>query len=185
MKKSDFTPHIRLCTPEDLDDIMDLQERICASMPRPDLFVATCREENASYLAEPNVIFGTYDHDRLIAYASLAFPEKASDNLGWDLGWDEDTVRRCAKLDTIVVDPAYRGYGLQRTLISHCLSYAKAPDPDCFVLTTVSPANTYSLRNVQSEGFQILKRMTKYGSRDRYVLGYHASGHFPEIYPHP
>ena len=43
MKKSDFTPHIRLCTPEDLDDIMDLQARICASMPRPDLFVATCR----------------------------------------------------------------------------------------------------------------------------------------------
>lgn len=185
MKISDFTPHIRLCTLADLDDIMNLQERICASMPRPDLFVATCREENVSYLTEPNAIFGTYEHGRLIAYASLAFPLEASDNLGWDLGWNADTVRRCAKLDTIVVDPDYRGHGLQCTLISHCLSYAKAPDPDCFVLTTVSPANTYSLRNVQSEGFQILKRMTKYGGRDRYVLGYHTSGHFPEIYQHP
>lgn len=150
-------------------------------MPRPDLFVATCREENASYLTEPNVIFGTYEHGRLIAYASLAFPLEASVIL-WGSWRDADTVRRCAKLDTIVVDPDYRGHGLQRTLISHCLSYAKAPDPDCFVLTTVSPENIYSLRNVQSEGFQILKRMLKYGGRDRYVLGYHASGYFPEIY---
>lgn len=182
MKTSEFIPHIRLCTPADLDDIMKLQERICACIPEPALFVATCREENASYLAEPNVIFGTYDHDRLIAYASLAFPGEASDNLGWDLGWNADTVRRCAKLDTIVVDPNYRGHGLQRTLITHCLSYAKAPDPDCFVLTTVSPANTYSLRNMQSKGFQILKRMIKYGGRDRYVLGYHISGSFPEVH---
>ena len=180
MHSSDFS--IRLCTLQELDAIMDLQDRICAAITQPDLFASTCREENASYLTPPNVIYGVFEQERLIAYASLAFPKDASDNLGWDLGWNADTVRRCAKLDTIVVDPDYRGHGLQRTLISHCLSYAKAPDPDCFVLTTVSPANTYSLRNVQSEGFQILKRMTKYGGRDRYVLGYHASGHFPEIY---
>lgn len=181
MKLSHFTPHIRLCTLADLDDIMELQDRICASMPEPDLFVSTCREENATYLTDPNAIFGTYDNGKLIAYASLVFPGEDSDNLGWDLGWSADTVRRCSKLDTIVVDPDYRGHGLQRTLIRHCLSFAKALDSDGFVLTTVSPANTYSLHNVQSEGFQILKRMSKYGGRDRYILGYRMSGIFPEM----
>lgn len=181
MQLSDFTPHIRPCFSADLDAIMELQDRICASIPDPDLFVATCRKENASYLNDPNVILGAFDQGKMIAYASLAFPGEASDNLGWDLGWDSDTVRRCAKLDTIVVDSAYRGHGLQRTLITCCLSYARVPDPDCIVLTTVSPANSYSLHNVQEEGFQILKRMEKYGGHDRYLLGHSPSGHFPHV----
>ena len=170
MNHSDFS--IRLCSSDDLDAIMQLQELICSTISDPDLFVATCREENAGYLISPTIILGVFDQSRLIAYASLAFPGKNPDNLGWGLEWEESTVCRCAKLDTIVVDPDYRGYGLQRTLIRHCLSHAKCWNTDVIVLTTVSPANKYSLRNVQCEGFQILKRMNKYGGHDRYVLGY-------------
>lgn len=163
---------IRLCSMDDLDAIMQLQERICAAITEPNLFVSTCREENATYLTAPNIILGVYAQTRLIAYASLAFPGSQKDNLGWDLDWEEANVGRCAKLDTIVVDPDYRGHGLQRTLIRHCLTHAKDWNEMAIVLTTVSPANQYSLRNVQSEGFQILKRMNKYGGRDRYILGY-------------
>lgn len=183
MSLCDFTPHIRPCLASELYPIMELQDRICATMPQPDLFVATSLEENASYLSDPNVIFGAFDQGKLIAYASLAFPSIAPDNLGWDLGWKAQIVEHCAKLDTIVVDPAYRGHGLQRTLIQCCLSYARVPDPYCMVLTTVSPENTYSLRNVQSEGFQILKRMEKYGGKDRYILGHSSTGHFPNVTP--
>lgn len=170
MTNSEYS--IRVCTAKDLDSIMCLQERICAAITQPDLFVSTCREENASYLILPNIILGVFDQERLIAYASLAFPDTQKDNLGWDLGWSEDLIHHCAKLDTIVVDSSYRGHGLQRALIRHCLSYASTLDDACIVLTTVSPANQYSLRNVRSEGFQILKRMNKYGGHDRYILGY-------------
>ena len=100
MHSSDFS--IRLCTLQELDDIMDLQDRICAAITQPDLFASTCREENASYLTPPNVIYGVFKQKRLIAYASLAFPKDASDNLGWDLGWNSTQIRHCAKLDTIV-----------------------------------------------------------------------------------
>ena len=74
MHSSDFS--IRLCTLQELDDIMDLQDRICAAITQPDLFASTCREENASYLTPPNVIYGVFKQKRLIAYASLAFPKK-------------------------------------------------------------------------------------------------------------
>ena len=75
MYSSDFS--IRLCTLLELDDIMDLQDRICAAITQPDLFASTCREENASYLTPPNVIYGVFKQKRLIAYASLAFPKDA------------------------------------------------------------------------------------------------------------
>ena len=179
MHSSDFS--IRLCTLQELDDIMDLQDRICATITQPDLFASTCREENASYLTPPNVIYGVFKQKRLIAYASLAFPKNASDNLGWDLGWNSTQIRHCAKLDTIVVDPDFRGLGLQRTLIDRCISHTLKQDPDSILLTTVSPSNLFSLRNVQNEGFQILKRMLKYGGKERYVLGYCPSGQFPAV----
>lgn len=179
MCSSDFS--IRLCTLQELDAIMELQDRICAAISHPDLFASTCREENASYLTQPNVIYGVFEQKRLIAYASLAFPKDASDNLGWDLGWNPAEIWHCAKLDTIVVDPAFRGLGLQRILIDRCISHTLKQDPDSILLTTVSPSNIFSLRNVQNKGFQILKRMLKYGGKDRYVLGYCPSGQFPAV----
>ena len=39
MHSSDFS--IRLCTLQELDDIMDLQDRICAAITQPDLFAST------------------------------------------------------------------------------------------------------------------------------------------------
>ncbi len=162
---------IRRCSTTDLDDIMALQEHICETMTNPDLFVATGRRDNADYLLSPNAIFGVYDGTRLTAYGSLVFPNDAPENLGHDLGWHLEKILCCATLDTIVVDPDYRGLGLQRRLIQECLSYARCVLPDCIVLTTVSPFNEYSLRNVQSQNFQILKRLIKYGGHERYILG--------------
>ena len=38
-------------------------------------------------------------------------------------------------------------------------------------MTTVSPYNEYSLRNVQAEGFTVRKRLMKYGGHERFILG--------------
>ena len=163
MNITDFQPEIRKCTLEDLDKIMDLQEHICQTMDDTRLFVATSREENRDFLIFPNTIIGVFDGKKLIAYGSLVFPNDAPENNGWDLDWSREKISHCVTLDTIVVDPDYRGHGLQRTLIRRCVSYAIDLMPDVTVLTTVSPFNKYSLHNVQAEGFQILKRKEKYG----------------------
>lgn len=162
---------IRACTPADLDAIMTLQQHICDTMTQPDLFVPTCRAQNADFLTAPNAIFGVFDDARLVAYGSLVFPNDDPDNLGWDLGWTRETVCHCATLDTIVVDPQYRGLHLQRRLIQTCVAYAREVLPGCRILTTISPYNEFSLRNGLSEGFQIQKRLIKYGGKERYILG--------------
>ena len=162
---------IRRCALPDLDAIMELQQHISDTMTNPDLFVATDRADNRDYLISPNAIFGVYDETRLIAYGSLIFPNDAPENLGWDLGWNREKLFSTATLDTIVVDPDYRGHGLQRMLIQTCVSYAREILPSCNVMTTVSPYNEYSLRNVQAEGFTVRKRLMKYGGHERFILG--------------
>ena len=162
---------IRRCMLDDLDSIMELQQHISYTMTNPDLFVSTDRSDNRDYLISPNAIFGVYDGERLAAYGSIIFSNDAPENLGWDLAWNREKLFHTATLDTIVVDPDYRGHGLQRRLTRECLSYARKLLPGCNVLTTVSPYNEYSLRNVQAEGFEIQKRLMKYGGHERYILG--------------
>lgn len=162
---------IRPCKPTELDALMALQEKICRGMEKDDWFAVTEREDNEKFIKDPNAILGVFDGDRLAAYGSIGFLGNAKDNLGWDLGLAEEAVCHCATLDTIVVDPNYRGMGLQRELIRRCVSYAREKDPRCQVLATVAPDNIYSLRNVQAEGFEILARREKYGGKERYILG--------------
>lgn len=164
----------RVCTLEDLDQIMELQEKICQGMgEHPDWFADTSREDNAWFLEEPNLLLGVFDGDRLAAYGSIGFEEDAPGSMGWEFGWDEETVRRCALLDTIVVDEDYRGQGLQRELICRCVEHAAGVKSGCIVLTTIAPDNIYSLRNAQAEGFEVQKRVKKYGGKDRYILSLH------------
>ncbi|MCI8559563.1 MAG: GNAT family N-acetyltransferase [Dorea sp.] len=171
LKKKREELAIRPCEETEIDELMLLQENIYRAMEQPDWFAVTSRDENKRFFEEPNVILGVYDEDKLIAYGSVGFLRDSPDNLGWDLGWTREKVHRCAVLDTIVVDPRYRGLGLQRELIRRCVEYASEKEPGCIVLTTVSPDNNYSLRNVQAEGFEVLMRKEKYGGKERYILG--------------
>ena len=164
-------PALRLCTPQDLDGLMRLQEAVCQGLTDPSLFVPTSREDNAGYLRLPHRIIGAFAGERLVAYCSLVFPGAAPDNLGWDLGWPPQRVQACAMVDTVAVDAAFRGMGLQRNLVRRALEEARGFLPDTFLLTTVSPRNVHSLRNMQGEGFEILLQTQKYGGLDRLILG--------------
>ena len=141
-------------------------------MTNPDLFVATDRADNRDYLISPNAIFLVSTmRPASSPTAPSIFPNDAPENLGWDLGWNREKLFSTATLDTIVVDPDYRGHGLQRMLIQTCVSYAREILPSCNVMTTVSPYNEYSLRNVQAEGLYGRKRLMKYGGHERFILG--------------
>lgn len=161
----------QFCTIEDLEAVMELQRKISAAMEQKEWFAETSREENRKFFKAPNLVLGVYDQDRLIAYGSMGFLEEDPENLGWDLEWEKDTVLGCANLDTIVVDPDYRGCGLQRELIRRCVERAQEEKPEGKILTTICPENVYSMRNAQAEGFEILLRTKKYGGKDRYILG--------------
>ncbi len=161
---------VRKCTDADLDAIMALQETVYNALENKELFVTSSREENAVNLVEPNFILGCFNGEQLIAYCSLAVPGENNDNLGWDLGWQPEKVRSCARLDTVAVHPDYRG-GIQQRLMHRALAFAAENRCIQCILTTVSPQNKYSLHNVQAMGFEILMKKLKYGGKERFILG--------------
>ncbi len=161
---------VRICTAADLDEMMALQEIVCLAIENQDIFVATDRKENAGYFDAPNFVIGCFDGEKMIAYSTLVMPGKGPGNYGWDLDWPLEKILSCAKLDTIVVHPDYRGNQLQQKLIALTVELAGENHDIKYLLATVSPYNKYSLHNVQTMGFEILMKKLKYGGKERFIL---------------
>ena len=165
---------MKTCTEADLDKMMALQETVCSSIQNQDIFMPSDREDNAAYLEAPNFVIGCFDGETLVAYSSFVLPGEDACNYGWDLGWPLEKILSCAKLDTVVVHPSYRGNHLQQQLIAFALEFARENnDRDHgikYILTTVSPSNEHSLHNVQEMGFEVLMQKRKYGGKERFIL---------------
>lgn len=108
------------------------------------------------------------DGDRLAASFDILYPGIESYNYGYDLGLTEDELRLVIHMDTSAVHPDYRGLGLQRRMIANA-EMELSGQGRRILLSTVHPDNLYSLNNLLRQGYEIQKRMQKYGS-ERYIL---------------
>ena len=157
--------------PEDLPEVLMLQERVHSTMADPSCFVMTSEEEFSESL-EKDLCLGIY-HNGVLAAASLLIYNRDTDrNLGKKMGFDP---LECATLDTAFVDERFRGAGLQRELISCRLREAYLNGAK-YSFATVAPENTHSLNNLTDSGFEIYKKTHMYGNYLRYVLIRTATG---------
>src|SRR5690606_3348903 len=92
--------------------------------------------------------------DRLIAYRYISIPGIRNHNLGLDIGIPHEQLKKVIHLETTVVDPIYRGNGLQ-DLTLQIASKLVRKEGYRHLLCTVSPYNFYSLYNVMKNGLKI------------------------------
>ena len=124
-------------------------------------------------------ILGAFDRGRLIAYGVLGLPNPGGYNLGRDLGLPQGELARVAHLAGAAVHPDWRGRGLQRRLTAERLRLAKS-FARAHVISTVSPFNYCSWRNLVAHGLLVRRLASKYGGHLRYVL-HRESGAEPEL----
>ena len=108
------------------------------------------------------------DKDRVAAVFSVLHPGLESYNYGYDLQLPESDLLRVVHMDTSAVHKDYRGLGLQRKMVQTA-EQELADLGDKILLCTVHPDNRFSLENMIQQGYQIQKRMHKYGS-ERFIL---------------
>ena len=122
--KTELKSLIRLCTREELEDILELQGRVYDLLPAKDMFVLTTAEEMAESL-EQDVCIGAYYNGAMIGFTLMVVSPDSTRNLGHYLGYSPQWLNRCVTYDTTFIDPAYRGRGLQRMFICLKDKYAK------------------------------------------------------------
>ena len=161
-----------MCHSDDIDEIMRLQEKLLEELqPDDPSFYPTARQDNLAILNEHAAI-GCFENSTLVAYLTLLCPDRSADCLGKDLSMPASELPYCATLDTVAVERAFRGNGLQRMLIRQAESIARRKGMR-HILATVSPVNTRSLQNFLASGFSIYILKKKYNNLDRFILCKH------------
>lgn len=171
LKKKDgafFNAGIRLCLPDEIDAIAGLQDRVYEHIGNKKNFVLTTREELTESLSR-DVCLGVYDGEKLIAFTLMVINRDTARNLGFSLGYERQKCLKCVTNDTTFVDPDYQGYGIQRRLLEIKNAIAEKLGAE-EVLATVSPENAFSLRNIISEGFEVVSEKNMYGGYRRYIV---------------
>lgn len=108
------------------------------------------------------------DGERIVGAFDVLFPKLETFNYGYAAGLSGEDLLSVVNLDTVVVDPEYRGMGLQQRLMQRA-EKDLARTGKHILMCTVHPENRYCLKNVLSQGYTVCRTVDMYGSV-RHVL---------------
>lgn len=151
-----------------LKPILALQELITSMLPK-DIFVPDSDETLARSFLNDDLLLGVFVDDSLIAYRYISFPGESENNLGIDAGVKKKHLDKVATFETSIVHPQYRGNKLQAIMMKKGLEIVKERGAR-YAVSTVSPKNPYSLKNLIDSGFRVVATKIKYGGVERHIM---------------
>ena len=160
---------LRRCVPEDVDQIVALQDAVYEQIPDKKIFQKTGKEEFEESI-ELDQCFCFMDGDVMAAFTLMVSGRPGYRNYGEYLEYTPKQIAKTVSMDTSFVLPEYRGYGLQKYFFDLREEAAKDLLGATEALTTIAPDNEYSLNNAFKSGYEEVKRMTIYGGLERCIL---------------
>lgn len=153
---------IREGTRQDIQRVLTFLAQIQAEMPNPEWFCLDTPEEFRQRMENGSTrLWVAEEGERLAGVFTVVFPGTSPVNYGWQLNLPPEDLARVVNMDTAAVHPNFRGQGLQRRLMQ---TAEKELGPGKILLCTIHPDNAYSLRNAQSQGYEIQATLPMYGS---------------------
>ncbi len=147
--------------------MLDIQEEVIAALPNPDLLRRNTYQTLEVCFLPPSLVLGAFDGDKFVGFGILYIAGEDSENLAYSLDSHGDLCEY-ANVKLVIVREGYRGNGLQRRFVKLFEEYSKNVGIKV-LLSTVSPLNGYSSRNLEMSGFKVVKELKKYGGKERYL----------------
>ncbi|MGA5898679.1 GNAT family N-acetyltransferase [Streptomyces venetus] len=160
---------VRRLGPQDLGLILDLQERIRASLADPDVFQTSTAEFVAYCLADGGLCYGVSHGTGTVAYRMVYFPRDRDFNLAKDLPLPPAEYGRVAHWDTIAVLPEWRGHGLARLMNGRALDDVSGLGIR-HLCATSSPRNPAGVGSLMRAGFRPVRLVRKFGGKLRFLF---------------
>ncbi len=173
---------IRRAVPEDAAKLAEIMEAVAAGMERAEWFVQDDRaymeahigsmplsEEDQGFILKA-VTWDAQGNAQIAGFFMVAFPGLTEKNLGHHIALGQEDLLKVAHMDSVVILPEFRGYGLQYQLMDKAEEVLRRETGYRIWMATVHPDNIYSLRNVQSHGYEVVAEAMKYGGYRRYIL---------------
>ena len=152
---------IRKIELDELDKYLEFSHVVKNMMAEDDWFFLDPDEEVRQMMAQDRMdIWLAEDEKRIAAVLCIVYPGMENFNIGYDLGFSEEDLKRVVHMDTAAVHPDYRGRGLQKRMMAHAEQELEGK----ILLCTIHPDNRYSLNNVLKLGYTIEKKTQRYDS---------------------
>ena len=154
---------IRECSPDNIEEILQIQDETFESLPSLDFLRKNTPEMLLECLSQPHHTIGAWHKSKLVAFAVLFIPEKnSSEDLSKCLkGVDFEGIKP-ANFKLCIVRPTYRGNSLQFHLGS-ALEHFAANAGVGLLCGTAYPKNIYSINNLVKLGYIYNQTLEKYG----------------------
>jgi hypothetical protein len=152
-----------------LQEIEKLQLQVYESLADQSILQPLSTEEFDFILSGNGMMIGAYVGEELIAFRALLNPPVDDEHLGYDCGIAEEEFHKVLYQEISNVSPAYRGYGLQKTLAQVVMGHIDLEKYD-YVCSTVKPYNIPSLKDKFSQGLVVKGLKIKYVDKLRYIF---------------
>lgn len=170
MEAEDFC--IEKAVPEDYQLFADVIQTVWNDMSQKEWFMA----DNADYTYQ--MLMGgkgigykavRKDDGRVAGVFMASIPGMREENMGYDIGMDQEELLLVAHMDSIAVLSQYRGHKLQYLLMQTAEEDLKKRGFR-YLMCTVHPDNCYSRNNILSQGYQSMVVKEKYGGHLREIF---------------
>lgn len=168
-KLGDTDIAVRHLTLEDLPTIEALQQKVYEALPDRTVLQPLSTEEFELILGDFGLMIGVFVEEKMIAFRALVEPPIDEEHLGYDCGIPEEKLSRVLYQEISNVDPAYRGYNLQKKMAKWTMDEIDLSRYD-YVCSTVKPLNIPSLKDKFSQNLVVRALKIKYVDKLRYVF---------------
>ncbi len=166
----DAAYEVHLLNESHIQKLMTLQLEVVEALEDKAILQPLDEGELNFILRGNGVMIGVFVEEKLIAFRALLQPELDDEHLGYDIGLTtEDELKKILYQEISNVHPAYRGYGLQRTMADIIMQQVDLTKFNV-VCATVMPGNIASLKDKFSQGMHVAALKLKYGGKLRYVF---------------
>lgn len=170
MKINTENIQIRLCNSNDVDDIHKIENIVIDNFKENEkgYFLPFKKETYLRIVNDPindGEIYGAFLDNKMIAWIFLS----VSNIMKQIKSYIPDIEGKCAGIDGVIVLPEYRGNHLQNILVEHLEKRAKELGINNIV-AEVTFGNDYSLKNLQSMGYEIKTWYQKDENIKRHIL---------------
>ena len=164
MKPNKNSNHITLTTAsmEQAEEIYNLMQTVHDQMEDKSLYVCDDLDFVKAHIKDSGfTVIACNEASEMVACFLVRFPGLSEDNLGRDIGLEDEELNRVAHMESAVVLPEYRGMGLQLSMLRYAEAHIDRSKYQYF-MATVSPDNPWSYHSLEKNGYELKATKEKY-----------------------
>ena len=137
----------------DIDEYIQFREFVISHMEHPEWLGVFSKEDLLTMLSNNSKIWMYYLEDEVVC-SMMFIPATEKDAIRFDL---EQYYKEVADYGPMMVNPKYRGNGLQYQMLKVLDDYAISNSYK-YALATINPDNKYSIHNIEKDNFQFIRQ---------------------------